>query len=175
MKKKVVLGLILALFFGSFFVYAKRRGPSFKVAYVDLRQVFKEYKETQKLQEILQKKQDEIKFKLQEKQDEITKWRNTWVNNKKLSKKDRQAKEQELYKKLTEFQDYRNYLLRNYEEYRMKMSKKVEDSIIEATKKIATQKGYTLVLDRTIVIYGGDDLTKDVIDLLNKKYVNIIK
>ena len=43
------------------------------------------------------------------------------------------------------------------------------NSIDETIKKVAQSKGLTVVLDKVAVVYGGTDITQDVISKLGKK------
>lgn len=46
---------------------------------------------------------------------------------------------------------------------------KLEVSMMEAIKQIATQKNLSVVLNKKTAIYGGQDITQEVITALNKK------
>ena len=45
----------------------------------------------------------------------------------------------------------------------------IEQSVKDAVKKVADTKGIGVVLDKSVVVYGGQDITQDVITKLNKK------
>lgn len=46
--------------------------------------------------------------------------------------------------------------------------KKLEDSMMAAIKQVSTQKGLGVVLNKKSAIYGGVDITTDVLLILNK-------
>ena len=45
----------------------------------------------------------------------------------------------------------------------------IRQSVLDTVKKVADTKGITVVLDKSVVVYGGQDITQDVINKLNKK------
>ena len=45
----------------------------------------------------------------------------------------------------------------------------IEQSIQDTIKKVADTKGLQIVVEKTAVIYGGQDITQDVINRLGKK------
>ena len=45
----------------------------------------------------------------------------------------------------------------------------IEQSVQDTVKKVADTKGIAVVLDKSVVVYGGQDITQDVIAKLNKK------
>ncbi len=45
----------------------------------------------------------------------------------------------------------------------------IEQSIQDAIKKVADNKGLQVVVEKTAVIYGGQDISQDVINRLGKK------
>ena len=45
----------------------------------------------------------------------------------------------------------------------------IEQSIQDAIKKVADNKGLQIVVEKTAVIYGGQDISQDVISRLGKK------
>ncbi len=48
------------------------------------------------------------------------------------------------------------------------IEKDMEDQVTGAVKSVASKKGLSLVVDKSVVIYGGVDITKEVTDALNK-------
>ena len=44
----------------------------------------------------------------------------------------------------------------------------MEEQVTGAVKSIATKRGLSLVVDKSAVIYGGTDITKDVSDNLSQ-------
>ena len=50
-------------------------------------------------------------------------------------------------------------------EYNEKL-KAVDDSITEMIIKTAKAKGYKTVFAKSVVVYGGDDITEEVINLV---------
>ncbi len=57
---------------------------------------------------------------------------------------------------------------KQFNEKRMDIEKEMQNKVDEAVKSVASKKGLTLVVDKAAVIYGGNDITKDVTDALNK-------
>ena len=56
----------------------------------------------------------------------------------------------------------------NYQQKMKETEKDMEDQVTGAVKSVASKKGLSLVVDKSAVIYGGTDITKDVSDTLNK-------
>lgn len=55
-----------------------------------------------------------------------------------------------------------------YQEKSRVAEKELEEQVIGAVKSIATKRGLSLVVDKSAVIYGGTDITKDVSDNLSQ-------
>ena len=53
-----------------------------------------------------------------------------------------------------------------YQEKSRVAEKELEEQVTGAVKSIATKRGLSLVVDKSAVIYGGTDITKDVSDNL---------
>ena len=51
------------------------------------------------------------------------------------------------------------------------LSNKIEADILEAVKKIASEKGVEVVFDKRAVLVGGLDITESVTDYLKKKTI----
>ncbi|MBC7288426.1 MAG: OmpH family outer membrane protein [Armatimonadetes bacterium] len=91
------------------------------------------------------------------------------------SKTNRSAEEEDQFKTLQELaqareadlrqleQQFARELMKRQDELRAQLTAKVQ-SAIEA---VAKQKGYDIVLDREAVFFGGEDITADVLAILN--------
>ena len=55
-----------------------------------------------------------------------------------------------------------------FNQKRTSIEKDMEDQVTSAVKSVASQKGLSLVVDKSAVLYGGTDITKEVTDALNQ-------
>lgn len=76
----------------------------------------------------------------------------------------------------TQKTDVQRFIMMENEKFRQEMLperndnlKKIEQDIINYSAIIANEKGYSLVVDRVAVIFGGTDITEDVLALIKKK------
>lgn len=61
-----------------------------------------------------------------------------------------------------------NDMQQQFNQKRTAIEKDMEDQVTGAVKSVASKKGLSLVVDKSAVIYGGTDITKEVSDSLNK-------
>lgn len=62
-----------------------------------------------------------------------------------------------------------NDMQQQFNQKRTAVDKDMEDKVTGAVKSVASKKGLSLVVDKSAVIYGGTDITKEVSDALNKQ------
>lgn len=55
-----------------------------------------------------------------------------------------------------------------FNQKRTAIEKDMDDQVTGAVKSVASKKGLSLVVDKSAVIYGGTDITKEVSDTLSK-------
>ena len=55
-----------------------------------------------------------------------------------------------------------------FNQKRTAIEKDMEDQVTGAVKSVASKKGLSLVVDKSAVIYGGTDITREVSEALNK-------
>ena len=55
-----------------------------------------------------------------------------------------------------------------FNQKRQAIEKDMDDQVTGAVKSVASKKGLSLVVDKSAVIYGGTDITKEVSDSLSK-------
>ena len=61
-----------------------------------------------------------------------------------------------------------NDMQQQFNQKRTSIEKDMEDQVTSAVKSVASQKGLSLVVDKSAVLYGGTDITKEVTDALNQ-------
>lgn len=69
-------------------------------------------------------------------------------------------------------QEKQDYYMQSQERLRQKQQDlidPIEQSINDTVKKVADTKGLSVVVEKSVVIHGGTDITQDVISKLSKK------
>lgn len=61
-----------------------------------------------------------------------------------------------------------NDMQQQFNQKRTAIEKDMEDQVTGAVQSVASKKGLSLVVDKSVVLYGGVDITKEVTDALNK-------
>ena len=119
---------------------------SYKVAIVDVGQVVAASKEVQAL-----RKEQEAKLV------ELQKWLETVRAD--VQKQSTEENKQKLIKKYdAEFAKKQEAIKKNYAAKLTAIDKNISDVI----NKTAKAKGYDLILSKGVVLYGGDDITKEI-------------
>jgi len=148
MKKRMLLLSIAMLAIG-FCIndIAKSGNIPVNVAVIDVNAVVNKSSEVQALKK-------EQKQKL----DDLQKWLKTVRND--IEKQQTQEKKDKLIKKYdTEFQKKKEAIAKNYN---IKL-KEIDKNISQTIAAEAQKEGYSLVLTKGVVLYGGDDITNAVI------------
>lgn len=144
----LVVGLILIMFGITFFilpnVYANENTKG-QIAYVDVWTVFNIHPKKNEAEEKLNQLAQDMQAELQEKAKDLP-----------------SNKQQELLK------EYQAKLSQQEQE----MVQTILDTIRDVIKTVAEDKEVKIVLDKKNVIYGGYDLTQDVIDYIKNNLTN---
>ncbi len=156
---KVSKGLIVtAVVFGvivSCSSFAKAASLS-GIGFIDVQKVFKEYKEATKAQEQVAKDEAAFKKEFEESQKKIED-----AKTAKKSDKDIEKMTKDLEGKLNPKRDKLIQLNQT-------LTAKLQKDIIDATKEVKKSLGIDVVLDKQVIIDGGQDVTDMVITKLNK-------
>ena len=64
--------------------------------------------------------------------------------------------------------DYYQQKQQRLQQKNQKLIEPIEKSVEEAVKSVADAKGLTVVLDKNTVVYGGTDITQDVVKKVSK-------
>ena len=151
-KKQVkIISIIIALvFIGSVVALALTQSGSGiataasngNVGVIDYRQVMSQHPDRQSVETQMQAAVDEVKKEFDEKSQGMN--------------------DQE---KSDYYQQSQQRLMQKQQE----LVEPIEQSIKDAIKKTADSKGLSVVIEKSAVAYGGQDITQDVISKLNKK------
>jgi outer membrane protein len=163
---KKVLMIVFAVLFSGVFIFAQE----LKIGYVDIEKVFNQYsgtktakeklkKDVEKEQNILEQEKNAIKKEL----DELEKKSSI------LDKKQLTAKKEELQKKAEQLQaktlDVQQKLLTKEKE----LTSNIIDEIRAIIAKIGKEKKYDYIFEKTMLLYGGEDITYLVIKAINEQ------
>lgn len=100
----------------------------------------------------------DLKFDMENKTQALTQWLKNAQNEVK-SEKDEEKQKALLQKYNDEFAQKRGEISRDYNKKLQAVDKDINDTIA----KIAQEKGYKSVITKSVVVYGGDDITEEVI------------
>ena len=153
MRKSMVLVIIAAFFMG---IAGSSFAAGIGVGYIDVQKVFKEYRETEKAQEEVAKQEEEFKKDFEDSQKKLAE----------AEKKDMKRSEMEKLRK--ELEDKLEPKRERLIELNRRLTQKIQDEILDATKEVAKKVGIDVVFDKQVVIIGGIDLTEMVVNKLNK-------
>lgn len=131
----------IALLLGSMGT-AQASPASSTVGVVDYLYLVNHHPDTPKANETLKVEQEQDKQQLAEKSAD-------------LSDQDKKALERQLRQQL--------------EQKRLKLLKPITESINAAIKEVTDVKGLSIVIEKNIVVYGGTDITQDVLKKFNGK------
>jgi outer membrane protein len=169
MKKRVALAIAVIFIFGLFYgvaqkdVYAKE----YKIGYVDLAKVFEEYKRTKESEKILT---DRRKIKEDDRKKMVDELRKLKDEQALLSDKAKAEKQTVLDNKIKVLQDFdiktRDELLKDRNDLLGGILKDIEKVVADYAK----EKGYDLILNSRVLLYGSDqyDVTTEILGKLNK-------
>ena len=149
MKRKYIIGGIALLCVGIVIGCIIKCGGE-KMAVVDVSAVVNKSAQIQALKIDLETKKQLLAQWLQNAQNEVN------------SEKDKKKQEALLQKYNVEFAQRRDAILNNYNERLQPIDKEINDTIIEIAKK----NGCTSVIAKGVVIYGGTDITEDVMSVI---------
>lgn len=134
------------------------------IAYVDPQELLEKYPETRKTQDYLEKKKKEMqgildteRTKVEEKDQDI----------KKKGEKATKAEKEELEKMKSEFAKKFEAMQGNLEQLQYNMYEKIKSDINVAISETAKAKKIDIVMDKTVIYYGAEDITKDVLNFLS--------
>ncbi len=126
------------------------------VAYVETQKIFLEFEEARKAQTNFRSKAEAYQRELAEDQQKLEEAKKSGKSAKELREMQKQFEDTLKPKKV------------EVENLDRQLSQRIKKQIVEAIEQVAKSKGFTVVLDKATVLYGGTDISDEVIKRLNR-------
>ncbi|MNX83385.1 Outer membrane protein (OmpH-like) [compost metagenome] len=126
------------------------------IAYVDTQKVFQSYKGAQSAQDRFRKEAQDYQEELVDAQRKLEEARKAGKSSDEVAKMQKKYEDELKPKKA------------KVEALDRELSGKIKKQIEAAIAQVAKAKGFGTVLDKAVILYGGTDLTSDVLKNLNK-------
>jgi len=164
--KRFTAVLLAMIFIGAMAVGIAQAADKF--AYVDLSRVFSEYTKTKDYDKLLSEKEKKYTEERDKKVNEIKQFEDK-MNL--LSEKNKEAKKQELDKKIKGFQEYDRLQQTDLRKEQDEKMKDILQDIEEAVKSYSQKENFTLVFNDRVLVFQDKklEITDEVIKILNKK------
>ena len=149
------------------------------IAYVNVDSLLLNYNYSKELNEIIIKKQENsrasVNQKLRSLQTEMQDFQRKVENNAFLTRERAEQEQARLMKKQQELQDFDNRLAQELVSEQQRLNEQLRDTLVSQLRVYNKDKGYQVILSNTMgdnILLAGDayDITKEVIEYLNKNY-----
>ena len=149
------------------------------IAYVNVDSLLLNYNYSKDLNEIIIKKQENsrasVNQKLRALQTEMQDFQRKVENNAFLTRERAEQEQARLMKKQQELQDFDNRLAQELVSEQQRLNEQLRDTLVSQLRVYNKDKGYQVILSNTMgdnILLAGDayDITKEVIEYLNKNY-----
>ena len=147
------------------------------IAYVNIDSLLQKYNYAKDLNESLLRRAENSRANVNEKgrqlEKEMAEFQRKYQNNAFLSQELLQQEQQRLMKKQQELQEYIQRLEDENMREQQKMLSQMNDSIINFIHEYNKDKKYEAILNNASTLYidPSYDITNEIVDLLNKRYV----
>lgn len=166
------LALALGVVLSAMAFSAPAAAQDVKIGYVDLQRALNEVEEGRKAKKRLEKEFEQKQSKLDKKQKEVKELKEQLDSGMMLSEEAKQKKAVELQKQLAELQQLYMKMQRDLAQKEAEATQKIFKKMGEIVEKMAKEKGYDLILEKTesSVLYAEDgmDLTDELIERYDK-------
>ncbi|MEA4809042.1 hypothetical protein SDC9_34329 [bioreactor metagenome] len=149
------------------------------IAYVNVDSLLLNYNYSKDLNEIIIKKQENsrasVNQKLRSLQTEMQDFQRKVENNAFLTRERAEQEQARLMKKQQELHDFDNRLAQELVSEQQRLNEQLRDTLVSQLRVYNKDKGYQVILSNTMgdnILLAGDayDITKEVIEYLNKNY-----
>jgi outer membrane protein len=197
-KKSIIINVIFGLCIVALFIlhFTDRNGSSAQpgvisadstgailkmpVAYVNIDSLLLNYKYSKDLNEVLLRKRENAQATLTQKarqlESEMAEFQKKHENNAFLSEQSFKSQQQHLVKKQQDLQALEDNLTKQLMADQQAMNEQLRDTIYSFLKKYNIDKKYQIIISNTMndnimIADPSYDITKEIVQLLNKNYV----
>lgn len=145
-----------------------------KVAYMDLTKVFDTYNKTKDLDKQLEAK---VNSKQSERDKMVTEIKKLKDEMELMSDKGKESKETAINEKIKKLRNFDRDTQESLKKERDDMARQIYNEIKSVIDDLGKKENYILIIDTRAILYGrdGDDLTENVLKILNDKYAKTKK
>jgi Skp family chaperone for outer membrane proteins len=155
---------------GLLLVGASRPAKAMRLAYVDIAEIFDQYEGTKDAKEELKTLAGKKRKDLEKKQEDLKKQLDDLQAQKSvLAKSKYEAKEEKLKGEVRDLQEQIQAVTEELQAKEKKMTKNILDEIRAIIKDVANDQKYDYVFEKNTLLFGGDDVTYQIIKKMNKK------
>lgn len=143
-----------------------------RIGYVDIAEAFDKYKRTDIATDELKKDIEAKRKEIEKKREAINLLKQKLETQGVVIKEEEKGKmQEELEGRISELKDFTEKSNMDLRQRENEFTKDILENIKEAVNIYARENGFDIVLDKREVLYGaeGMDITKEVVDIMNKK------
>jgi outer membrane protein len=147
----------------------RAQAETIKIGYVDVALVFDSYNKTKDQDKALSAKSQE---KQAQRDSIVNKIRNMKNEIELLSEKQREKKQEQIDQEIRKLQDFDREAKGMLQRERDDMVREILKEIDTTINNYAKKKDYTIILNSRVLIYAQeqDDITQEIVKILNSKY-----
>tara|TARA_A100001011_G_scaffold70530_1_gene72166 strand:+ start:2653 stop:3171 length:519 start_codon:yes stop_codon:yes gene_type:complete len=169
MKKKIIIFLI-------FFLNAIPSYSNEKIVYLNIEKIMQESIAGKSIITQLKKKRETSISQFKKKEKDIYEKEKKLISQKNiLSKEEFENKIKELRKDISDYQKNRGKILNDIAKKRVKASTNLIKKLTPILEEYSKQKSISLIVQKKHIVMGKkeDDITKDILDLVNQRIKSI--
>ena len=168
--------ILISILFFIFLIIPSYSYSSEKIVYLDVEKIMQESLAGKSIIAQLKKKRESSisKFKKKEK-DIFDKEKKLIAQKNVLSKDEFESKIKELRNEISNYQNDRNKASNNITKLRIKASTKLISKLTPILEEYAKKNSIRIIIQKKQIVMGTkeDDITKDILELVNQKIKNI--
>jgi len=162
---KKLLGALIVIF--CMVISDSAFSENLKLGYINMREIFYEYKKTKDFNQKLEKEDEEAKVEIEKRSKNLKRMRDELDL---LSDDAKKKKGKELEKAMRDLDDYRKDKVEDFVRRKDEMFQEIREDIMGVASAYAKENKYDLILDKAVFIYSSEeyDITAKMLSELNK-------
>ena len=168
--------ILISILFFIFLIIPSYSYSSEKIVYLDVEKIMQESIAGKSIITQLKKKRESSTSKLKKKEKDIFEKEKKLISQKNvLSKDEFEKKIKELRSEISNYQKERNKASDNITKLRIKASTKLISKLTPILEEYSKKNSIRIIIQKKQIVMGTkeDDITKDILELVNQKIKNI--